>query len=103
LPLGANQEVGATPRYLVERELPGAGTLTPGELEAIARRVRVGPGRSGAGFEFERAYLTPDRICLIYLAEGPAPVRTHLVAAGLLGDPIVEITSEIVLAPEGAT
>lgn len=59
-------------------------------------------GGGGAGFECERAYFTPDRSYLVYQAEGPGPVRTHLVGAGLLGDPIAEITSEIVPRPAGA-
>jgi hypothetical protein len=90
------EEVGATPRYLVEREFPGVGTLTPEELEAISHGLSSGPGDSGGRVQCERAYLTQDRIHLVYVADGPGPVRTHLVSAGLLGDPIVEITSEIV-------
>lgn len=94
--------MGATPRYLVERQFPGAGTLTPEELEAISRRLSPGPGESGARVQCERGYLTTDRIYLLYVAGGPDPVRTHLVGAGLLGDPIVEITSEIVPDPAEA-
>jgi hypothetical protein len=65
------------PKYVIERELPGAGALSPDELAAIAcRSNEVLSGMNGRA-QWLHSYVTEDRIICVYVAEDPEAVREH--------------------------
>lgn len=70
------------PRYVIERELPGAGQLTPGQLQTISRTsVDVLNGMAPRA-QWLQSYVTDDHIYCVYLAENEAAVREHAAKGG---------------------
>ena len=88
------------PRYLIERELPGAGALTDAQVADIARtsnEVLAGMAGRAQGVE---SYVTQDAITCVYVAESPEAVRDHAVAGGFPVTLVREVTR--VLDPTSA-
>jgi hypothetical protein len=70
------------PRYLIERELPGAGTLSAADLQAIAQKSNeVLAGMAGRA-QWVQSFVTDDAITCVYVAESPEAVREHATAGG---------------------
>jgi hypothetical protein len=70
------------PKYLIERELPGAGQLSGDELQAISRKsVEVLAGMAPRA-QWVQSYVTDDHIFCVYLADDPEAVREHAAAGG---------------------
>jgi hypothetical protein len=83
------------PRYLIERELPGAGKLSADELHGIAKQSnQVLAGMSGRAHWVE-SYVTADAITCVYIADSPEAVREHATAGGFPVTDIREIGSVI--------
>jgi hypothetical protein len=76
------------PRYLIERELPGAGKLTPAELQGIAQKSNEVLGGMGGRAHWLESYVTDDAITCVYVADSPEAVREH---AALGGFPVTDI------------
>jgi hypothetical protein len=82
-------------RYLIERELPGAGQLSAEELHGIAEQSnRVLAGMSGRAHWVE-SYVTADAITCVYIADSPEAVREHATAGGFPVTDIREIGAVI--------
>lgn len=70
------------PKYLIERELPGAGELSGDELQAISQKsVEVLAGMAPRA-QWLQSYVTDDHIFCIYLADDPEAVREHARCGG---------------------
>jgi hypothetical protein len=83
------------PRYLVERELPGAGRLTADELHAIsAKSNQVLAGMAGRA-QWVHSYVTDDAITCVHLAENADAVREHADCGGFPVTTIREVTTVI--------
>jgi hypothetical protein len=83
------------PRYLIERELPGAGKLTSKELHDISATSNgVLAGMAGRA-QWVESYVTDDAITCVYVAESPEAVREHALAGGFPCTEIREIGSVI--------
>jgi hypothetical protein len=67
----------AMPRYVIERDLPGAGTLSTFELRNIAQRSSAVLQRLGPNIQWVQSYVTDDRIYCVYLASDEGLVREH--------------------------
>ena len=70
------------PRYLIERELPGAGTLTADELHGIAKKSNEVLAGMGGRAHWVESYVTDDAITCVYIADSPEAVREHAAAGG---------------------
>ena len=65
------------PKYIIERELSGAGSLSPEELTAIAcRSNEVLAGMRGRA-QWLHSFVTDDRIICLYVADDPEAIREH--------------------------
>lgn len=70
------------PKYLIERELPGAGDLSAAELQAISQKsVEVLAGMAPRA-QWLQSYVTDDHIFCVYLADDPEAVREHARCGG---------------------
>ena len=70
------------PRYLIERELPGAGSLSEDEIQAISQKSnKVLAGMAGRA-QWVQSYVTGDAITCVYVADSPEAVRDHAAASG---------------------
>ena len=69
-------------RYLIERELPGAGKLTADELQGIARKSNEVLAGLGGRAHWLESYVTDDAITCVYVADSPETIREHAAAGG---------------------
>jgi hypothetical protein len=70
------------PRYLIERELPGAGQLTDEEVQAISQKSNHVLSTMAGRAQWVQSYVTDNAITCVYLAESPEAVREHAAAGG---------------------
>ncbi|HEY3464302.1 MAG TPA: DUF4242 domain-containing protein [Amycolatopsis sp.] len=83
------------PRYLIEREIPGAGRMTADELHAIsAKSNQVLAGMAGRA-QWVHSYVTDDAITCVYLAENADAVREHADCGGFPVTTIREVAAVI--------
>ncbi|MGW5742935.1 DUF4242 domain-containing protein [Amycolatopsis sp. NPDC003861] len=83
------------PRYLIEREIPGAGRMTADELQAIsAKSNQVLAGMAGRA-QWVHSYVTGNAITCVYLAENEDAVREHADCGGFPVTTIREVASVI--------
>ncbi|MGH9518761.1 MAG: DUF4242 domain-containing protein, partial [Terriglobales bacterium] len=81
---------GTMPKYLIERELPGAGALTSGEFEAVSRKS-CEVLRSLPEVQWLHSYVTDDKIYCIYLAPNEAAIREHAQRGGFPANSIARV------------
>ena len=83
------------PKYLIEREIPGAGQLTPEALQAISQKSCSILKNLGPEVQWVQSYVTADKIYCIYIAPSEALVRRHAEEGGFPANRISEISSQI--------
>lgn len=70
------------PKYVIERELPGAGSLSEGDLQGISQKsVDVLDGMAGRA-QWLQTFVTDDKLFCVYIADDEAAVREHAEAGG---------------------
>src|SRR5262245_17634749 len=80
--LAQSQGEGAMHKYVIERDLPGAGKLSPSELQAISKKSREVLQGMGTKIQWVQSYVTDDKVYCVYLAENEADIRSHAKAGG---------------------
>jgi len=83
------------PKYVIERELPGAGKLSAAELEAISTKS-VGVIRDlGPEIQWVHSYVTDDKIYCVYNAPNPEIVAEHARCGGFPANRIEQVRAMI--------
>lgn len=80
------------PRYVIERDIPGAGKLSPAELQAIAQRSCGVLEQMGPRIQWQHSYVTGDKVYCVYLAENEQLLREHAERGGFPVDRISRVT-----------
>ena len=83
------------PKYVIERELPGAGQLSPQQLQAVSQTSCGVLRKLGPEIQWVHSYVTQDKIYCIYIAPNEALIREHASQGGFPANRISEITSMI--------
>jgi hypothetical protein len=83
------------PRFLIERSIPGAGAMTPSELQAIAQKSCGVLRDLGPAIQWQHSYVTADKFYCVYLAPDEAAVREHARCGGFPADRVSRITTVI--------
>jgi uncharacterized protein DUF4242 len=83
------------PKYVIERDLPGAGKLTPQELQAISQKSCGVLREMGPQIQWIQSYVTDDRIYCVYLAPNEEAVRKHAQKGGFPADRISRVRAVI--------
>jgi hypothetical protein len=83
------------PQYLIERNIPGAGKLTPAELKAISQKSCGVLSKMGPQVQWVHSYVTGDQIYCIYRAANEELVREHARQGGFPADRVSEIKTTI--------
>lgn len=81
--------------YLIEREIPGAGKLSPEQLKAVSQKSCSVLDEMGPKIEWQHSYVTGDKIFCIYKAENKELIREHADKGGFPANNILEISSVI--------
>ena len=79
------------PRYVIERELPGAGELSQEQLHTISRKSCSVLQQLGPKVQWEHSYVTDDKIYCVYLAPDEASVRKHAEMGGFPANSIAQV------------
>ena len=83
------------PKYVIERELPGAGKLTPQELKGISQKSCQVLRNLGPEIQWVQSFVTDDKIYCVYIAPNEEMIREHAVQGGLPADSISEVRNII--------
>ena len=83
------------PRYVIEREIPGAGNLSQDELHSISQKSCSVIQELGPQVQWVESYVTDDKIYCIYIAPDEASVRTHAEMGGFPANTIAQVRSVI--------
>jgi cell division inhibitor SulA len=83
------------PKYLIERELPGAGNLAPLELQAISQKSCDVLQKLGPQIQWVQSYVTGDKIYCVYVAPNEELIREHARQGGFPANRISEIKTMI--------
>jgi hypothetical protein len=83
------------PKYLIEREIPGAGKLTPQELQGVAQKSCGVLQRLGPQIQWVQSYVTGDKVYCVYIAPNEEMVRKHAAEGGFPANRVSEIMGTI--------
>ena len=83
------------PKYLIERELPGAGELSQEQLRGISQKSCSVLNKLGPQIQWIQSYVTGDKIYCVYRAPNAEMVREHAKQGGFPANKVSEITSVI--------
>jgi hypothetical protein len=83
------------PKYVIEREIPGAGKLTPAELQAISQKSCGVLKNLGPSVQWLQSYVTDDKIYCVYIAPDEAAVRKHAEQGGFPANKISRVRTTI--------
>ncbi len=70
------------PKFVIEREIPGAGKLSSEELQAISQKSCSVLHSMGPQIQWMQSFVTDDKIYCVYVAPDEAAVRTHAQKGG---------------------
>ena len=83
------------PKYVIEREIPGAGDLSPQQLHAISQTSCGVLRQMGPQIQWVHSYVTGDKIYCVYIAPNEEVIREHATQGGFPANRISEIKSII--------
>jgi hypothetical protein len=83
------------PKYVIEREIPGAGKLSADELTAISAKSCGVLKDMGGATQWVQSYVTGDKIYCVYIAPNEAAVREHAKRGGFPANRVSEVTTII--------
>jgi len=83
------------PKYLIERDIPGAGMMTPEELKAISQTSCGVLRQLGPEIQWVSSYVISDRIMCVYIAPNEELIRKHGTLGGFPVTRISEVLTVI--------
>jgi len=83
------------PKYIIERDLPGAGKLSPDQLHGIAQKSCSVLRSIGPQIQWVHSYVTADKLYCIYNAPDEASIRQHAEQGGFPANRISMVTGII--------
>ncbi len=83
------------PKYVIEREIPGAGKLSAAELQGISAKSCGVLRNLGPTIQWVESYVTDDKIYCVYIAPNEALVREHASQGGFPANKVSEVRTMI--------
>jgi hypothetical protein len=83
------------PRFVIEREIPGAGKLGHADLVAISQKSCGVLNEMGPRIQWVQSYVVDDKIYCVYLAPDEATVRQHAAKGGFPANRVSEVRAVI--------
>jgi hypothetical protein len=83
------------PKFVIERELPGAGKLSPAELQGISQKSCGVLSSMGPKIQWLQSYVTDDKIYCVYIAPDEATVKEHASKGGFPANRVSRIRAMI--------
>jgi hypothetical protein len=89
------------PKYLIERVIPGASTLSPKDLQEISAKSNAVVAGLGVPYVWATSYVAGDKIYCVHEAPDAETIYRHAREGGFPADLVTEIAS--VIGPETGT
>ena len=83
------------PKYVIERELPGAGKLSEEQLRAISQKSCGVLSAMGPSIQWLESFVTDDKIYCVYIAPSEKLIREHAAQGGFPANRISEVKRTI--------
>jgi hypothetical protein len=83
------------PKFVIEREIPGAGKLTPDELKAISQKSCGVLREMGPDIQWVESYVTGDKIYCIYTAPNEQMILDHAKRGGFPANRVSQVVTMI--------
>ncbi len=83
------------PKFVIERDIPGAGKLSPQELQAISQKSCDVLKEMGPQIQWVQSYVTDDKIYCVYVAPTEEAVREHARQGGFPANRVSRVQSVI--------
>ncbi len=83
------------PKFLIEREIPGAGSLTPAQLQGVSEKSCSVLRGLGPQIQWLHSYVTGDKIYCVYIAPNADMVREHARQGGFPANRVSKIVTMI--------
>ena len=83
------------PKYVIEREIPGAGKLTSEQLKGISQTSCGVLSKIGSEIQWLHSYVTSDKIYCVYIAPNEEMVREHAQQGGFPANAVSEVANII--------
>ena len=83
------------PKFVIEREIPGAGNLTPEQLKAVSQTSCGVLRDMGPQIQWLHSYVTDDKIYCVYIAPDEATVRQHAQTGGFPANKVSQVRAVI--------
>ena len=83
------------PKFVIEREIPGAGKLSKADLHAISQKSCSVLSSMGPKIQWLESYVTDDKIYCVYIAPDEATVREHATTGGFPANRVSRIATMI--------
>jgi len=88
------------PKYVIEREIPGAGDLSKQDLIGISQKSCGVLGELGPKIQWVESFVTPNKIYCVYIAPNEEMVREHATKGGFPANSVSEI--KVIIDPTTA-
>ena len=83
------------PKFVIEREIPGAGKLTSQDLQGISRKSCDVLESMGPHIQWVQSYVTDDKIYCVYIAPDEETVRQHAQKGGFPANSVSRVRTVI--------
>ena len=83
------------PKFVIERDIPGAGDLKPNELQAISQKSCGVLKNMGPHIQWLESFVTQDKIYCVYIAPDEKTVREHASQGGFPANKVSEVRTMI--------
>lgn len=83
------------PKYVIEREIPGAGQLSSSDLQGISQTSCKVLSEMGPQIQWVESYVTDDKIYCVYIAPDEQLVRDHAAQGGFPANRVSEVRTMI--------
>ncbi|MCE3282128.1 MAG: hypothetical protein K0Q66_865 [Chitinophagaceae bacterium] len=83
------------PRYVIEREIPGAGNLSADQLKGISQTSCSVLAKLGSEIQWVHSYVTGDKIYCVYIAPNEEMVREHARQGGFPANSVSQVATVI--------
>jgi hypothetical protein len=83
------------PKFVIEREIPGAGKLSAADLHAISQKSCGVLAEMGPQIQWVNSFVTDDKIYCVYIAPDEASVRKHAEMGGFPANSVARVRAII--------
>ena len=83
------------PKYMIERTMPGAGELTPQQLQAASQKSCAVLRDLGPQIQWLETFVTPNKVYCVFIAPNEEIIREHARLGGFAADSIAVVTEVV--------